>query len=265
VPIRLIAIDLDGTLLTSQKQIHPRVRDAVLEATLSGTQVILATGRMSTSAIKFAEELDIPGPHICCNGADIVYTNGTFIQHTELDNDQAMTVVNFATRNGIQINVYTKDSVLFLERTAWTDWYLRRVPHLNPQFVDASEVRTVSVSKVLLMDNPERIPTFRSELESSLDLNRVTITESEPQYLEILPKDVSKGHALARIAGDLGFSASEVAAIGDYLNDLEMVEWAGFGGAMLGADDRLKTVAEIVVGSNDDGSVADFIVAARAR
>jgi len=264
MPIKLVAIDLDGTLLTSEKQVHPRNVEAIAAATEAGMRVMLASGRLSTSVIKYAEPLGLPGPHICCNGADVAMTSGEVLSHIELATAEVVKVVDFAQANGIQINVYLQDQVMFLERTEWTDWYLKRVPHLNPNFVNREAVLSASVSKVLLMDSPERIPGYRRELEAMLDPVFSRVTESEPQYLEILPPGVSKGAALERIAAGLGIAQSEVAAIGDYLNDFEMVEWAGFGGAMGDAAPSLKTIANLVVGTNDEGGVAEFLAAALA-
>jgi Cof subfamily protein (haloacid dehalogenase superfamily) len=259
--IKLVAIDLDGTLLNHRKEIPSEVAQAVREAGAKGIRVMIASGRLSVSVRHYAAQLELAGPHICCNGADIVMGNGEILHHVELPLSEARVCAEFALENGLQINIYTATEVLFFDRSEWTERYLQRVPHLNPRFIDMPDLDDVSVSKVLLMDHADRIPLHRAQLTGRLNHDLCQITESEPEYLEVLPVGVSKGAALKRVAESLGIQQQETAAIGDYMNDFEMVEWACFGGAMENATPALKSIANLIVSTNDNNGVAEFLAA----
>ncbi|MDX2064174.1 MAG: Cof-type HAD-IIB family hydrolase [Fimbriimonadaceae bacterium] len=257
--IRLVAIDLDNTLLTHEKEILPTVADAVHRARAEGVEIVLASGRIQNSVRRYAEQLGLTGPLICCNGADAVWADGRVIFHDPLAESAVTRVLEFAARVGAQANVYTADEVFMVGETEWAAEYRRRVPHLTPEFRSAESIRGFSVSKVLLIGAADAIPRWRAEIEPTLDANVVRITESEPEYLEFLGAGVSKGTALERVAQLLQIPQAETGAIGDYWNDFEMLAWCGYPGAIGNALDSVKSIAKIVVKSNENGGVADYL------
>jgi hypothetical protein len=259
MPIRLVAIDLDNTLLTHDKSILPVVAEAVQRARAGGVEIVLASGRIQNSVRYYAEQLGLTGPLICCNGADAVWADGRVIFHKPLAEAVVSEVLEFSASVGAQANVYTADEVFMVGATEWADEYRRRVPHLNPEFRSAESILGSSVSKVLMIGPADSIPQWRAAIEPSLDPATVRITESEPEYLEFLGAGVSKGSALERVAQLLEIPQSETGAIGDYWNDFEMLEWCEFPGAIGNALDSVKSIAKIVVNSNENGGVADYL------
>jgi Cof subfamily protein (haloacid dehalogenase superfamily) len=113
--------------------------------------------------------------------------------------------------------------------------------------------------KLMVIGEPERIRKILVEGHKTFDANQVELTESEPEYLEFLPAHVSKGQALDRLSRYLGIEQHNVMAIGDYLNDVEMISWAGYGVAMGNAMAEVKAVAQAVTTTNNEGGVARAI------
>jgi len=128
-----------------------------------------------------------------------------------------------------------------------------------PGLATADQVRRMSLLKLILIDNPAVIRRHRDELGALLPSDIAFLTESEPEYLEVLSPNANKGLGLKTLSESMGIRQDETAAIGDYLNDVEMVRWAGIGAAMANAVDEVKLAADIHVRSNDDGGVAQFI------
>lgn len=257
--VRLIAIDLDGTLLMRSGFPHPENVAAIAEARAAGIYVVLASGRVQTSVRYYAKLVGIEQPMVCCNGADAVWTDGREILHRRLDPGCVREIIDTARQDGIHASIYTRDRVIFLQEGAWAERYRERVKHVEPESLLPENLDDLDVSKVLLMTEASRVAGLRELFAAKLDQSLVHTTESEPEYLEFLPKGADKGSALAVVAESLGIQQAECAAIGDYLNDLEMVRWAGIGGAMENAHPTLKEAADAVWGHHENAGVAEFI------
>jgi Cof subfamily protein (haloacid dehalogenase superfamily) len=258
--IKLIAIDIDGTLLRRDRTIHPENIKAIKEAREAGIEIVLATGRIRPSMEPFVEKLGLgPGPRVCCNGAQIVGRLGETLFEVGLDNDIRDLVVDFAETNGLHLNAYLADRLLFTAEDEWGAFYKRRTKIPEPELVTIQELRSTPVLKLMLIAEPEKLVEVNPILKSKLAEHPVRITESEPEYLEFLAPGADKGSSLSKLCASLGVHQSEVGAIGDYLNDLEMVAWAGIGAAMGNGAQELKDTADVVAPSNDEGGVAWFV------
>jgi hypothetical protein len=113
--------------------------------------------------------------------------------------------------------------------------------------------------KLMIIGEPHRIQAIRDVDSSYFNLDEVVLTESEPEYLEFLPAQADKGTALAHLSSHLDIPQNQVMAIGDYLNDLSMVRWAGYGVAMGNAVSEVKAVANAITSINDEGGVGRAI------
>lgn len=259
MPIKLLALDLDGTTLTSERKLHPGAVDAVRRVREAGIQVVLASGRIRTSMFPFARELDLDGAMVSCNGAHVQGPGGAEIAHWPLPHAVFEAIWPYALEAGAHINVYTRDELLFLRESPFGLEYARRLRTIVPRVASVDEIREMEISKVLIMDHPERILEHRAEIEARMpgDLGRATL--SEPDYLEFLAHGVSKARGLQVLCDRLGIDSSEVAAIGDYLNDREMLEWAGTSAVVANAHEDLVANARNVMRSNNEGGVAQFV------
>jgi hypothetical protein len=259
MPIRLIATDFDNTLLTRDRTPHPRSVDAIRRAIAAGVVVVFASGRIRRSILAYTEPLGLQGPIAACNGADVIAADGEQIAFYPVDPRVMDTVVAYCRANDVHVNVYTRHEVLYLNQSDWGDVYLSRVRSVQPRKATIEEARSLEISKILLLDSPEAVARHRKALVAELDPALARVTESEPEYLEFLRASVSKGEALRNICDRLGISQAETAAIGDFQNDLEMIQWAAVGAAVANASAEVLEAADVVVGSNEEGGVGEFI------
>lgn len=257
--VRLLAIDLDGTLLTKDKKVLDSSRVALRAAAEAGIQVVLASGRIVTSMRPFAESIGLDqAPMISGNGT--YWTLGKTHEPVQLPlpKEALVTVADYCRHHSIHLNIYTATRLFFLQETEWGEVYKSRVESIKTELADAAYGDLPSL-KVLLVDHPDRIPMHDAALGEMLSHLPIRSTESEPEYLEFMDYRANKGNALAQIAGALGMQREEVAAIGDYLNDLEMLDYAGLSAAVANAHPKTKSTAKVVVSSHEEDGVSEFV------
>jgi len=259
MPIRLLAIDLDGTLLTKERVPHPDNVRAIRRAIESGITVVPASGRIADSIRQFSDALCLDGAMICCNGAHVFGEDGGELLHVGLASQAVDITVDYVERSGVHVNVYTRKTMYFLGESEFGEMYRRRVRAVIPELTTADRVRAMPLLKLILIDHASEVPQHRIALEAILEPSIAALTESEPEYLEVLSPSANKGLALKALSESMGIRQEETAAIGDYLNDVEMVQWAGLGAAMANAAAEVKSAADMTVPSNDEAGVAWFI------
>lgn len=257
--VRLIAIDLDGTLLTSDRTIHPRSAEAVRRAAEAGVCIVLASGRVVSTMRPFASELGLSPPYVSCNGAYVLDSQGDEVHHMGVRPEVSHRVIDYADQCGCHLNVYCRDDVFFLRDSGWGDVYRGRAKLLSPTIRSAEVLKSLEPTKMMIVDDPESLQIHQEKLVRSLDPQSVETVISEAEYLEFLAPGVSKATGLEALASRMGIRREETAAIGDYHNDVAMLHWAGVSGTVANAVEEAKTAADRVWGSNNEGGVADFI------
>lgn len=264
--IRLIAIDLDGTLLDRDLNYTQESREAIAAAIQAGVTVTLATGRMYQSAAPWAEIFGLSeGPLVVYNGALVRnWPSGRTIFHRSVEPDLALQVAEFCRDRGVYLQAYFNDNYYIPVEGEKSELY-RRISGVRGipagdivEFLDGRPAGDAAPTKLLIVDEPERLNHIHREL-SELMGDRVYLTRSFPFFLEILADRVSKGAALKAIAKDLGIQAPEIMAIGDNYNDLPMIEAAGTGVAVAGAPDEVKSRAGYVTRREAGYGVAEAI------
>lgn len=256
---RLLAIDLDGTLLRSDRTPHPENVTAINRARQAGIRVVLASGRISMSVLDFSRTLGLDGAMICSNGGHVQGPDNSELLHLGLSKEAVKIALEYTEQANVHTSAYTRDNLYFLGQSEWGEKYRQRVRIVMPEIATVQEVTDMNLLKLILIDEPDRIQRHRLELERLLPQSLAALTESEPEYLEVLSPDANKGRGLKVLSESLGMQQQETAAIGDYLNDLEMVSWAGIGAAMGNAADEVKKVADLQVPTNEEAGVAFFI------
>ena len=260
MPIRLLAIDLDGTLVNDRLEMDPRDVAAVKAASGAGVTVVLATGRMFKSSLTYAQPLGLTGPIINYQGAVVrEIASGEVWHRCELTVPMQQRVLAFAEPRDWHINAYVDELVYTARPRPEADLYARiaMVPYevVGPL---SKWVRQESTKMVLVDLEPTDVPARIAELTAWMgDVARVT--RSLDWFVEVVNPQVSKARALALVADRLGISRADVCAIGDNLNDEDMVRWAGFGVAMGNAPEALKAVAKHVTGRIGEAGVAQAI------
>lgn len=258
--IRLVAIDLDGTLLNEQLEVSPRTIRAIREAVKQGVVVTLATGRMFASAQIFARQIGLDVPLITYNGGLIraALSEETFY-HQPIEADAALAILQLFQRHGWYIQSYIDDRLYVETLNELAQTYAKRV-RVEPVVVGEQLYSlTEPPTKLLGMaKTQEEVAALIEKLHHSYP-GRIYATSSQPGYVEIMHAKVNKGQALASLAERFTVPQKQVMALGDSLNDLDMLEFAGWGVAMGNAADRVKARAQAVTATNQEEGVAQAI------
>jgi len=240
---RLIALDLDGTLMGEQQTFSPCVRHAVAGAQARGTHVTVATGRSYISTRPFAEKLGIIEPFICYQGGLIVQPDGEVLYRIALQRDLAAQVIALAQERNWHTVLYLNGHMYLTEARHPITFYEGL---LNPGVHLASNLATLldrDPDKVLLVsDNPAHTDVIYAEMQARFS-TRMQIVRSHALFVEANPPGVNKGNGLAWLSKYLGVPQQQVMAVGDQDNDLSMIEWAGLGVAMGNGSPPCKAAA----------------------
>lgn len=233
LPYRLAAIDLDDTLLGPDKAIGAENAAAIRRLQEAGVHCLLASGRRHENMLRFHQRLNLHGPIVSCNGAQVRDTDTGEVLHERLmPADLAEEVVEEGDRRGVTQNYYHTDGGLYVrEKTGWTDLYQRRTGSEVNVRGDLESLRGESALKIIWIDSGERVAAMRPEMEARY-AGRLYITTTDPEYLEFMALGVSKAVGIAVVAERYGIPAAEVLTFGDGNNDIEMLEWAGLSYAM---------------------------------
>ncbi|MCL4543787.1 MAG: Cof-type HAD-IIB family hydrolase [Chloroflexi bacterium] len=253
---KLLAMDLDGTLIGNNLVLSERVKTAVGAAASTGITPVLATGRMFRATLPFAQQLHITAPAICYQGAMVHSIEpDEILFHQPVPLDLAKEAVREAQERGFVALGYLDDWVYAGPDTPEARFYARH-SRVEPRFVgDLLAWLTQPPTKLVIISKEEEtdgnVAYFRQRFAGQL-----YVTKSYPLFTEIVHRDVSKGRALMHLTQRLGASQDEVVAIGDNLNDLDMIEYAGLGIAMGGAPSVVKQAARWVAPSQAEDGVA---------
>ena len=246
---RVIALDLDGTLLTSKKTILPASLEALARAREAGYQVIVVTGRHHVAIHPFYQALALDTPAICCNGTYLYdYHAKKVLAADPMPVEQAVSLTAMLAKQQIHGLAYVDDAMLYEHPTG----------HVIRTRNWAQAVREVNaVWKFALTDDDiPRLQRFAQQVGETLGLE---CEWSWHDQVDIARAGNSKGKRLAQWVADQGLSMQDVVAFGDNYNDLSMLEAAGTGVAMGNAVDEVKARANIVIGDNESTSIAEFI------
>jgi Cof subfamily protein (haloacid dehalogenase superfamily) len=252
---RLVASDLDGTLLRPDETVSDRTRAALTAARAAGITVVLVSGRPPRSLGPIAERIGVGGTAICANGA-VVWDldSGTLVDHTPLAADLATRLVH-ALRQAIPGALFAVELERGFGREAgWSDGRAL-IPSPDALEADALELITGPVTK-LLVRHPTMAFAEVAERARAAVGDDAVVTWAGLRLVEISAAGVTKASALERLCRRLGIAASEVVAVGDMPNDLAMLDWAGTGVAVANAAREVLDAADEVTAANTEDGVA---------
>jgi len=256
--IRLIALDLDGTLLTPERSLSDSSIRALQKAQNLGLIVCLASGRAVSTILPFAAEAGIRGPIVSANGAYLLDSEGGEIMHKGLAPHVIKWLLEFAQDRYVHVNHYLRGGITMNGDGRWADLYRERVAS-DHTHVGVGEINREEATKILFIGSKHEMDALEAEARVLVTPEWATIVRSEAEYLEFLPSGISKGWGLMKLSEALGVSREETAALGDYSNDFEMIQWAGFSGAMGNALPEVKAEADVIVADNRHDGAAEFI------
>ena len=254
---KLLALDIDGTLLNSKREITPRVREAIRKAVDAGVFVLLATGRMYRAMRKINESLGLTMPCMVYGGGQIV-KDGEIIYECALDPALTHDILQWAHQMGRHAQVYIGNDFVYEKENVYAKEYADfcGFPGVaDPGILERMDIQT---PKMLMISEPDNIACWAEEARARYG-DRLKIAVSNPRCVELNNPLTSKGAALDYLAKSMGLTAENCIAMGDATLDLPMIEYAGLGVAMQNADDRTKSKADFICPSNDEDGVAYVI------
>jgi Cof subfamily protein (haloacid dehalogenase superfamily) len=262
--IKILATDLDDTLLREDLTISGANKQAIQDAMNAGVAVVPASGRVPEAMNHYVRELglaDRQGFMICGNGTIVIRTDTQEeILRCVLSENEMIRIYRFVIGKGFPVQIYHGPKAYTNREDPWAkkDFQLTGlekvvVPEYEPF------LRATRPVKLLIPGHPDAIRKLQQELREVFR-NDFNIFTSKPYFLEILPPDSHKGAALRFVAGIMNASRSEVMAIGDSWNDREMLEYAGIGVAVANAAADIKQCADYVTAeTNEEDAVARII------
>ena len=269
--IRLVACDMDGTLLDSSKRIRQATLDAVRAVQARGIPVTLASGRIYTMLPVYSRLLDIRVPLITSNGAIVIHPEtGETALDTRLEPEAAAAVVRLAMEHTLDLSILAPELCLFTATSLRYQNFLgynRQAAELGLEPMPLEQVGPeLGVDELLARVAQLRLSKFlvyRPSVQALAALEvlvasqpSLLLTQSDHGLYEVLPAGTSKGVALAALARHMGLDLDEVMAFGDFDNDRDLLETAGFPVAMANGTEEIRALADFVTRSNDEDGVA---------
>ncbi|TVV26657.1 sugar-phosphatase [Weissella cibaria] len=257
--IKLITIDIDDTLVNTAKQVTPRVKAALNEATAQGVKVVLTTGRPLPGVQEYLDELGLNNRDdqyaVTYNGGVVQTTSGKALGGQELSYDDYLTLREVANDLGAYLQVETLDAAYTTDDTI--NYWASRENFLIKMPLDVTDMAEMDPNdhyvKFMFIGDEADVDRWREALPQAIR-DKYYIVKSTPQHLEFMHKDATKGSGLLALAELLGIDRSETMALGDQQNDLTMIEAAGLGVAMGNAVPEVKAIADVeTTTQNEDG------------
>ncbi len=262
VKYKMLALDLDETLLNEESKVSTRNREAVKKALKKGILVTIATGRMFRSAQKFAHELGVELPLIIYHGAVIRRSdNGEIMRYRPVPWHLSLEIIQLAEEEKCHLNCYLDDRLFVKEENEQTRFYqqivsvpVESVGDLG-EFVSSDRKEPIKLSVVEEERDLEPLEIMLREKYGS----KLSVVQSRPSFLEITSTEATKGQALRFLADKWNLDREDIIAIGDSYNDIDMLQYAGLGVAMANAPQKVRDSANMVTLSNREDGVAYFI------
>ncbi len=261
---KLIAVDIDGTLINSKGEITERTKNALIEAQRQGHKVVCSSGRSPKGVLGYAKELEMDKyeSYISNYNGSVVTdmkTMETPINH-KLSIKDTREILQFSETIDIDYFIYYDDKIYV---NSMDTYKLEEVTMKNEDMEvvvieDLSSSIDFEPNNILFAQDPTKIKEPADRIREKFG-NEFSTMYSEAYFFELMPKDVTKGFALLEIASYLGISRENIYAFGDSYNDLSMIELAGNGVAMGNAVSELKDAADYITLSNEEDGIGVFV------
>ena len=263
---KLVAIDLDGTLVTDEKELTPKTIETIKKASKKGVKIVLSSGRSFYRLERFIDALDLRKENqctICFNGGMIVENKTKEMLYSKnLNAEEVEELIQLGKALRLPIMIYSRDTHYVETIPEVVQKNTKNLKGMNLKVVNFNQINFNKpenyIYKVCFIDKPEKIIEKRKQISEEI-LKKYEITSSVPEYLEIVKKGIKKSEAIKVVMEKYHIQQDEVMAIGDGENDVEMLEFAGLGIAMENAKEEVKRFANDVTTSNNHDGVANAI------
>jgi Cof subfamily protein (haloacid dehalogenase superfamily) len=256
---RLLAIDLDGTLISLDLQLDPRDVAAVQRAEASGLRVVACTGRPFPGAIPWVRMLGLESPLVCYQGAQVRMPDGRMLLDHGVPHDVAVEVVRFCRERDLHVQAYRSDELIVERDRPEAQEYARHSGMQVHVVGDLDAAMEATTPKLVIVAAPELVERWLPEVRNRW-AGRLYVATSLPNYIEITSPNADKRQALEWLCQRFGIKRDQAVAVGDGRNDEPMIEWAGLGYAVEGAPPEVLAAAGgRTVGRPGTGGVSRLI------
>ncbi len=259
--IRLLIIDVDGTLIGENRTISPRVYNTLIEARQRGVQIALCTGRPMAAARRYADELQLSGYHIFDSGATIANPlTGSTLYQSVIDKHVLLELLRAAQKEKLYFELYTGNAFFVEEITDTTRMHIDLMgyrPTVGP-LLDVIEKIPITKAEMIATnpDEHRRISTVLAAFADRIDLGWATAPGTSADFVNIMAKGISKGDAVLRLADHAAVPLEQRMGVGDGLNDEPMLRNVGIPVAMGDAPDAIKELAAWVTRPVEEDGLA---------
>jgi Cof subfamily protein (haloacid dehalogenase superfamily) len=257
--IRLLAVDLDGTLISADLKLDPRDVEAVRRAEAAGVRVVACTGRPYPGALPWVRRLGLESPIICYQGAQVRSPDGGMLLDHGVPHDVAMEVIRFCRERDLHVQAYRDDELIVDRDRPEAQRYAQHSGMTVHEVGDLDAAMGATTPKLVIVADTAVVELILPEVRQCW-VGRLYVATSLPEYIEITNPDADKRQALAWLCGRFGIGHDETAAVGDGRNDQPMIEWAGVGYAIEGAPPEVVAAAKgRTVGPPGTGGIANLV------
>ena len=254
--IKLIASDLDGTLLNSKKEITDYNKKILSELIHNrNIEFIISTGRPFESILYYNEILNNSNDSIIFNGASIHDREGNVLYKKIIDENAAESIIKLLKNYEVCIHIYNNGKYIVSDEDFPIKSNAQMQKNINVMY-GLENIDNYQFSKILILGEMDILNFLKKEIDCNFNIHSCF---SGHRFLELVSNGVNKGNALKWICENKGIDISNTIAFGDYLNDIEMVEYAGIGVAMGNSIDELKEKANYTALSNDEDGLGKFL------
>jgi Cof subfamily protein (haloacid dehalogenase superfamily) len=240
-------------------ELRPRTRAAIARARLAGVPVIIVTGRMFQSARRYADAAGITEPLVCYQGAVVADpTTGEFLRHVPMPEAEAREVIAAVSALDYTVLCYVDDELYVARQTPASESYAGFQHLVVHEVGDLDAWLPKAPTKLVTVGDPVELDALEADMKRRFG-PRLFISKSLPFFLEFAGPTVTKASGLEFVAERLGFSREATVAFGDGENDVELLDWAGYGVAVANAHARVRAIADFVCPSVDEEGVAQVV------
>ncbi|MGD8294354.1 MAG: Cof-type HAD-IIB family hydrolase [Desulfobacterales bacterium] len=266
---KLFVADMDGTLLTDNKELTKKNIQTIKKLRGIGIKFAVATGRHDSMIKSYLKHLDLEVPVISCNGAIVrePFSDHVFLAE-ELPKEPSLQVIDICKEKNVDFHIYGHQSVFGEKLTHKMLYYHNLNKTLSPE--EKTKLITVNNCREIVLNESEPLYKFLIISDRYSDLLKIcdriakieglTVCQSMPTLCDVMKEGISKAHALQKLSESLSIKREEIAAIGDQFNDIDLIEYAGLGIAVANAEEVLKEKADCVtVSTNNQDAVSEAI------
>lgn len=253
---KIIALDLDDTLLNDDRKVSQFTTDTLLECHAKGIHVVLASGRPNPAIVDIANMVGLDDIYMLSYNGGQIFKGDDTVFSMDITKAQLDMLFDIAVQNDSCILTYTNDEILVYNKNEYAQIESDLVNMPLREVSDFKALTTKSYPKAMLVDEPSKIKALQEKYGNIEGLN---VAISKPFFLEFVMAGVDKGQSILRLADIVGASVDQIIAFGDSYNDISMLKVAGTSVAMENAVQDVKDICDVITDSNNNDGVANYI------